>query len=180
MFVPTGQKCIHVVATQGYLSLVENLVQLGADINAQVIRSYLRQFVIQNVPTLRNRTAKRASLFQQEQCNGRTALHLAVDLQNFELVRLLVSNGADVHSLTYGGHTPYHLTYGRTNGDIQKALYELTAPHLRELPDSESEDSDEYCEDSDGSEVCVLHVYIHTYFVFSLYCVGRLLYRLLT
>ncbi|KAI7804387.1 nuclear factor of kappa light polypeptide gene enhancer in B-cells inhibitor, alpha b [Triplophysa rosa] len=118
-----GQKCIHVVTTQGYLSLVENLIQLGADVNAQ------------------------------EQCNGRTALHLAVDLQNFELVRLLVSKGADVNSLTYGGHTPYHLTYGRTNGDIQKVLYELTSSHLRELPDSESEDSDEYCEDSDDGEI---------------------------
>ncbi|ROJ78782.1 NF-kappa-B inhibitor alpha [Anabarilius grahami] len=112
-----GQKCIHVVAIHGYLSLLESLIQLGADINAQ------------------------------EQCNGRTALHLAVDLQNFELVKLLISKGADVHSFTYGGHTPYHLTYGRANTDIQKVLYELTAPHLRELPDSESEDSDEDYED---------------------------------
>ncbi|KAK9959598.1 hypothetical protein ABG768_009711 [Culter alburnus] len=117
-----GQKCIHVVAIHGYLSLLESLIQLGADINAQ------------------------------EQCNGRTALHLAVDLQNFELVKLLISKGADVHSFTYGGHTPYHLTYGRANTDIQKVLYELTAPHLRELPDSESEDSDEDYEDQCTSD----------------------------
>ncbi|XP_043119320.1 nuclear factor of kappa light polypeptide gene enhancer in B-cells inhibitor, alpha b [Puntigrus tetrazona] len=117
-----GQKCIHVVANQGYLSLLESLIQLGADINAQ------------------------------ERCNGRTALHLAVDLQNFELVKLLITKGADVHSFTYGGHTPYHLTYGRANTDIQKVLYELTAPHLRELPDSESEDSDEDYEDQCTSD----------------------------
>ncbi|KAK7152715.1 hypothetical protein R3I93_010816 [Phoxinus phoxinus] len=117
-----GQKCIHVTAIQGYLSLLESLVQLGADINSQ------------------------------EQCNGRTALHLAVDLQNYELVKLLISKGADVHSFTYGGHTPYHLTYGRENADIQKVLYELTAPHLRELPDSESEDSDEDYEDQCTSD----------------------------
>ncbi|XP_067222858.1 nuclear factor of kappa light polypeptide gene enhancer in B-cells inhibitor, alpha b [Chanodichthys erythropterus] len=117
-----GQKCIHVVAIHGYLSLLESLIQLGADIDAQ------------------------------EQCNGRTALHLAVDLQNFELVKLLISKGADVHSFTYGGHTPYHLTYGRANTDIQKVLYELTAPHLRELPDSESEDSDEDYEDQCTSD----------------------------
>lgn len=42
---------------------------------------------------------------------------------------------------------PYHLTYGRANTDIQKVLYDLTAPHLRELPESESEDSDEDYED---------------------------------
>ncbi|XP_065109422.1 nuclear factor of kappa light polypeptide gene enhancer in B-cells inhibitor, alpha b [Paramisgurnus dabryanus] len=116
----SGQKCIHVVATQGYLSLVENLIQLGADINAQ------------------------------EQCNGRTALHLAVDLQNLDLVRLLISKGADVNSLTYGGHTAYHLTYGRSNKDIERALFEVTAPHLWELPDSESDDTDEYSEDSEN------------------------------
>lgn len=84
-----------------------------------------------------------------------------MDLQNFELVKLLISKGADVHSLTYGGHTPYHLTYGRASADIQKVLYELTAPHLRELPDSESEDSDEDYEDqctSDDEDVSVAYL----------------------
>lgn len=84
-----------------------------------------------------------------------------MDLQNFELVKLLISKGADVHSFTYGGHTPYHLTYGRANTDIQKVLYELTAPHLRELPDSESEDSDEDYEDqctSDDEDVSVTYL----------------------
>ncbi|NP_955923.1 nuclear factor of kappa light polypeptide gene enhancer in B-cells inhibitor, alpha b [Danio rerio] len=117
-----GQKCIHVVAIQGYLSLLESLIQLGADINAQ------------------------------EQCNGRTALHLAVDLQNFDMVKLLIEKGASVHSVTYGGHTPYHLTYGRSNADIQKVLYELTSPHLRELPESDSEDSED--SDEDYEERC--------------------------
>lgn len=84
-----------------------------------------------------------------------------MDLQNFELVKLLISKGADVHSFTYGGHTPYHLTYGRANTDIQKVLFELTAPHLRELPDSESEDSDEDYEDqciSDDEDVSVTYL----------------------
>ncbi|KAL7872756.1 hypothetical protein AOLI_G00118270 [Acnodon oligacanthus] len=109
----SGQKCLHLVAIQGYLSLVESLISLGADINAQ------------------------------EQCNGRTALHLAVDLQNLELVKLLISKGADVNSLSYGGHTAYHLTYGRQDAEIQKILYDITAQNLRELPDSESEDSED-------------------------------------
>uniref|UniRef100_W5MS04 NF-kappa-B inhibitor alpha n=1 Tax=Lepisosteus oculatus TaxID=7918 RepID=W5MS04_LEPOC len=108
-----GHYCLHLASIHGYLSLVENLIQLGADINVQ------------------------------EQCNGRTALHLAVDLQNLPLVQLLVAKGADVNSLTYGGHTPYHLTYGRQNAEIQRHLYALTAQDLRELPESEAEESDD-------------------------------------
>ncbi|XP_041928063.1 nuclear factor of kappa light polypeptide gene enhancer in B-cells inhibitor, alpha b [Alosa sapidissima] len=115
----SGQNCLHQVSIFGYLSLVERLVELGADINAQ------------------------------EQCNGRTPLHLAVDLQNYDLVHLLISKGADVNSQTYGGHTPYHLTFGRPNGAIQVELYELTAQHLRALPDSESEDSGEEEQEQD-------------------------------
>ncbi|KAJ7991109.1 hypothetical protein DPEC_G00293850 [Dallia pectoralis] len=116
----SGQNCLHLVSIHGFLSLVESLLTLGADINAQ------------------------------EQCNGRSPLHLAVDLQNLDLVRLLVSKGANVNSLTYGGHTPYHLTHGRQNSTIQRELYELTAQELRELPDSESEDSEMEEEEEEG------------------------------
>lgn len=68
------------------------------------------------------------------------------------MVKLLIEKGASVHSVTYGGHTPYHLTYGRSNDDIQKVLYELTSPHLRELPESDSEDSED--SDEDYEERC--------------------------
>ncbi|KAJ3613178.1 hypothetical protein NHX12_019430 [Muraenolepis orangiensis] len=108
-----GLNCLHLACVQGYLSLVESLVALGADINAQ------------------------------EQCNGRSALHLAVDLQNLPLVQLLLGGGADPNHLTYGGFSPYHLTYGRHNADIRGALFPLTHSQLRELPDSEPEDSED-------------------------------------
>uniref|UniRef100_A0A3Q3VTI5 NF-kappa-B inhibitor alpha n=1 Tax=Mola mola TaxID=94237 RepID=A0A3Q3VTI5_MOLML len=107
-----GQNCLHLASVQGFLSLVENMVDLGADINAK------------------------------EQRNARSALHLAVDQQNFSLVRLLLKKGADPNLMTSGGHTPYHLTYGRDDDDIRKELYSLTKPDLRELPDSESDNSE--------------------------------------
>lgn len=88
-------------------------------------------------------------LLLQEQRNGRSALHLAVDQQNLSLVQLLLKKGADPNLLTAGGHTPYHLTYGRDNDDIRKELFSLTNPDLRELPDSESEESDEEDEESE-------------------------------
>lgn len=92
--------------------MVESLVQLGADVDAA------------------------------EQCGGRTSLHLAVDLQNATLVGCLLGLGADANRSNYGGFTPYHLTYGRSNQEIRRCLYERTAHQLRELPDSESDDSD--------------------------------------
>ncbi|KAF7664741.1 hypothetical protein LDENG_00166570 [Lucifuga dentata] len=108
-----GQNCLHIASIYGFLSLVENLVVLGADIDAE------------------------------ELCNGRSALHLAVDQQNFPLVKLLLKKGADPNHLTYGGHSPFHLTYGRHDDDIRKELYLLTNPDLRELADSETDDSEE-------------------------------------
>lgn len=108
----SGHNCLHLASINGYISLVESLIRLGADINAQ------------------------------EQCSGRTALHLAVDLQNPTLVCRLLDLGADVNCLNYGGFTPYHLTYGRQNEEIRCQLYERTAQELRELPESESDDSD--------------------------------------
>uniref|UniRef100_A0A3P9H0F4 NF-kappa-B inhibitor alpha n=1 Tax=Oryzias latipes TaxID=8090 RepID=A0A3P9H0F4_ORYLA len=105
----SGHNCLHLASINGYVSLVESLVQLGADINAQ------------------------------EPCSGRTALHLAVDLQNPTMVHCLLDLGANVNCLNYGGFTPYHLTYGRQNEQIRCQLYERTAQELRELPDSDSD-----------------------------------------
>lgn len=34
--LPPGHNCLHLAAINGYISLVESLVRLGADINAQV------------------------------------------------------------------------------------------------------------------------------------------------
>lgn len=78
----------------------------------------------------------------QEPCSGRTALHLAVDHQNPTLVRCLLGLGADVNCLNYGGFAPYHLTFGRHDDQIRSQLYERTARELRDMPDSESDDSD--------------------------------------
>ncbi|KAM4664563.1 NF-kappa-B inhibitor alpha [Discoglossus pictus] len=106
-----GHTCLHLASIFGFLAIVENLIQLGADINAQ------------------------------EPCNGRTALHMAVDLQNAELMSLLLKYGADVNKVTYQGYSPCQLTWGRHNMLIQEQLVALTKSNLQQLPESEEEDS---------------------------------------
>ncbi|XP_041828598.1 nuclear factor of kappa light polypeptide gene enhancer in B-cells inhibitor, alpha b [Melanotaenia boesemani] len=118
-----GQNCLHLASVHGFLSLVEKMVDLGADINSK------------------------------EQHNGRSSLHLAVDKQNLSLVKLLLTKGADPNLLTSGGHTPYHLTYGLDNCDIRNELYPLTHPGLRELPDSDSDSSEEEEDEQSDEEV---------------------------
>lgn len=103
----------------------------------------------------------------QEQCNGRTALHLAVDLQNLELLELLISKGADVNSVTYGGHSACHLTHGRHNTHIQKILYHVTREDLRELAESEESDHEsdqELQSDVEVSRFIILTVFTALYY----------------
>ncbi|XP_074069479.1 NF-kappa-B inhibitor alpha [Macrotis lagotis] len=125
-----GHTCLHLASIHGYLAIVEHLVSLGADVNAQ------------------------------EPCNGRTALHLAVDLQNPELVSLLLRCGADVNKVTYQGYSPYQLTWGRENTIIQKQLGQLTMENLQMLPESEDEESydteSEFTEDELLYDDCVI------------------------
>ncbi|XP_049622727.1 NF-kappa-B inhibitor alpha [Suncus etruscus] len=125
-----GHTCLHLASIHGYLGIVELLVSLGADVNAQ------------------------------EPCNGRTALHLAVDLQNPDLVALLLRCGADVNKVTYQGYSPYQLTWGRPNTRIQQQLGQLTLENLQMLPESEDEESydteSEFTEDELPYDDCVL------------------------
>lgn len=126
----SGRTCLHVAALHGFLAIVEQLVSLGADINAP------------------------------EPCNGRTALHLAVDLQNADLVSELVRLGADVNSVTYQGYSPYQLTWGRDNLEIRYQLQDLTKSGLHDLPDSEDDSAQSDSDFSDDElmyDDCTLH-----------------------
>lgn len=97
---------------------------------------------------------------KQEPCNGRTALHLAVDLQNQELVSLLLKHGADVNKVTYQGYSPYQLTWGRNNSFIQEQLRQFTTLDLQMLPESEDEESceseSEFTEDEVSGHFSIL------------------------
>lgn len=65
-----------------------------------------------------------------------------------------------MNCLNYGGFTPYHLTYGRQNEEIRDELFQRTAQELRELPESETDDSDmeDLSEDLSEDEVSISSV----------------------
>lgn len=156
-----GHTCLHLASIHGYLGIVEHLVSLGADVNAQVSTSPSRWNPL-GFPLSSSQPVLPASVFPdvalnmpdgswfQEPCNGRTALHLAVDLQNPDLVSLLLKCGADVNRVTYQGYSPYQLTWGRPSTRIQQQLGQLTLENLQTLP--ESEDEDGYDTESELSE----------------------------
>lgn len=130
-------------------------MSLGADVNAQVrvhasqwsawgsralftkisCAFFLQAKMLNSIVNISN------SFWFQEPCNGRTALHLAVDLQNPDLVSLLLKCGADVNRVTYQGYSPYQLTWGRPSTRIQQQLGQLTLENLQMLPESEDEES---------------------------------------
>ncbi|KAM4013052.1 NF-kappa-B inhibitor alpha [Anomaloglossus baeobatrachus] len=114
-----GHTCLHLASINGFLAIVEDLIRLGADVNAQ------------------------------EPSNGRTALHLAVDKQNVDLVFLLLKYNADVNRVTYQGHSACQLTWGRNNLQIQQHLLSLTEKNLQHLPIEEDDSSDSESEHSD-------------------------------
>ena len=127
-------------------------MSLGADVNAQVSASHLQMGYIRPAWSSVRGLLLQAelpnsavsilnSLWFQEPCNGRTALHLAVDLQNPDLVSLLLKCGADVTRVTYQGYSPYQLTWGRPSTRIQQQLGQLTLENLQTLPESEDEES---------------------------------------
>ncbi|XP_014647610.1 PREDICTED: NF-kappa-B inhibitor alpha isoform X1 [Ceratotherium simum simum] len=168
-----GHTCLHLASIHGYLGIVELLVSLGADVNAQVSASCLQVECIrlQGPPQQDFMCSCCKQKFQthlnisnafwfQEPCNGRTALHLAVDLQNPDLVSLLLKCGADVNRVTYQGYSPYQLTWGRPSTRIQQQLGQLTLENLQMLPESEDEESydteSEFTEDELPYDDCVL------------------------
>ncbi|XP_007891530.1 nuclear factor of kappa light polypeptide gene enhancer in B-cells inhibitor, alpha b [Callorhinchus milii] len=95
-----GLTCLHLAVKNRHYQMVNYLIQLGANINAQ------------------------------ETSSGRTALHLAVEEQDADMVSLLLVCRADPNALMYNGCTAFHLTVGRDNHKIQMELMNVTDPSL--------------------------------------------------
>lgn len=79
---------------------------------------------------------KEADLNIQEGTSGKTALHLAVELHDIALVKLLLSRGANVDAAMFNGCTPLHLAVGRQDAPIANLLCQSGADTmLRNMED---------------------------------------------
>lgn len=101
-----GLACLHLAALNKQHQIMKLLMKKGADLNIQ------------------------------EGTAGKTALHLAVELHDVALVKLLLSTGANVDAPMFNGCTPLHLAVGRQDAQIADLLCQFGADKmLRNMED---------------------------------------------
>lgn len=87
---------LHKAALRGDIGMVEFLISKGADVNGKIEPGLL-------TVASKTRDEDNGILSEIENAHGATPLHIAVDNNHFEIVRILVENGASVHrTLTLG------------------------------------------------------------------------------
>ncbi|XP_067831008.1 NF-kappa-B inhibitor beta-like [Heptranchias perlo] len=84
----------------------------------------------------------------KEKCGGRTALHLGVEQQNQQIVKLLLDRRADVEAQMYNGCTPLCLAVSRPESSITQLLRDYGS--LEPITDEESDEDEGIDEDGMG------------------------------
>ncbi|NWY03983.1 NFKB2 factor, partial [Nothoprocta ornata] len=112
---------VHLAVKAKSLACLDLLVRKGADVNAV------------------------------ERQGGRTALHLAVEMENLNMATHLVKKlGADVNSRTFAGNTPLHLAAGLGSPTLTKLLLKAGADVSCENDEPVSPSSSEASSDTDA------------------------------
>lgn len=90
--------------------------------------------------------------FTQEGTSGKTALHLAVELNDIRSVNLLLSMEANVDASMFNGCTPLHLAVGRQDAAIANLLYQSGADTM--LRNMEDETALDLADGNDDVSYC--------------------------
>ncbi|CAB3384603.1 Hypothetical predicted protein [Cloeon dipterum] len=114
----------------GCRKLLENLLELGADVNLKTTEGFKALFfaVKENDSGLMLKLLEHGADVNQQEKDGSTALHLAVTKNQHECVQLLLDYGADVNLKNNDGMIPLDLTK------------EMNCPHVTEILLSHSQE----------------------------------------
>lgn len=111
-----NRNALHVACEKGDLSLVQLLVDNGADVDAKVLPSHnipLHIAVIAQSEEIVAYLIEKGSSVNAANGYGNTPLHEAARLSHPGLLRFLMSKGADINAANHRGSTPlHHLCYG--------------------------------------------------------------------
>lgn len=123
-----GSYCpIHYAVKFDHLEMIDLLSKYGANVDALDGRGFtpLIQAVFEGKRSVAARLISLRANLNIAADTGRTALHYAVSNRNYEMVSLLVGNGADIHRRDSDGSTPLKVAIFQF-GDTKGALFLLT------------------------------------------------------
>ncbi|MEE3003549.1 MAG: ankyrin repeat domain-containing protein [Pseudomonadota bacterium] len=118
-----GENILHLAAREGLDNLVINLVSRGADLSAKTNKGLLPLHIaaaagrLATVSVIINQT--KPDILNAKTKFGKTALHLAVNNNNFDIVMLLLEKGASINSFDNFHQTPLHIAVNKNNIDVK-------------------------------------------------------------
>ena len=122
---------LHVAAKLGNLTIVEDLLQNRADVNARKYNcgeTPLHTAVsYDQIDVVEKLLRYGANVDFKTWCSKRTPLHLAIQRKNLRMVQKLLEHGANVDSFDKDDSTPLHICVSEGNVEIAKVLLKYGA-----------------------------------------------------
>ncbi|XP_019853663.1 PREDICTED: NF-kappa-B inhibitor cactus-like isoform X2 [Amphimedon queenslandica] len=123
-----GNTCVHLAAQRknvGILQILSQAENHSPDYNARNFGGLTPVHVATkegSIDVLKFLLQMGANRNMADSCSGRTALHYAVEAQNFQVCNFLLENNVNVNAVTFSGNTPLHVAAGRRLKEIVALL----------------------------------------------------------